>query len=222
MPDVLRGTGIVRSVVALFVACAALSLVAVAAAQDPSATPAATLYTSSMPAEDAIVAATEADGMLRFDISENALMFVFDPDLVHEDGLPAYGATFITRAYIYPAGTLTADNGVNADGSPEFPDQVLGIWICRGWFVGDGMRTTTGAMLATSQIYDFGNVLGAATLTSDGHELADVGVAISRAVTGGTGPFMGARGEARQTLIGLNATEGVNLQIELEYEAIGS
>lgn len=197
---------------------AALSLGTPAYAQDPAATPAAGPINSTLAAADAVAAIADGEGVLRFEIAEDATHFIFDPDLTHEDGMPAYGNTFITRAYIYPAGTLDGTNGVNADGSPEFPDQVLGIWICRGWFVGDGMRTLSGAMVATSQIYDFGDVHGAATLTSDGLELVDVGVAIERAITGGTGPFAGATGVATQTLLGLNATEGVNLQYEIEYE----
>ena len=65
-------------------------------------------------------------------------MIAFDQDNVHEDGMPANGNAFITRGYIYPAGTLTESNGTLEDGSPEFPDLVLGEWVCRGWFVGEG------------------------------------------------------------------------------------
>jgi hypothetical protein len=170
--------------------------------------------------EDAIAAATVSEGLLRFDVSEDAGNFVFDPDVAHDDGMPAYGTSYITRAYIYPAGTLTESNGVNPDGTPEFPDKVLGEWICRGWFVGDGMRTTTGPIVVSHQLYNFGDGFGQATITSDGYELADVGVEFERAVTGGTGPFLAASGVARQTMLGLNATEGVNLQFEVEL--IGS
>lgn len=204
------------------VAIAALSVVMTAAAQDPGATPGAGPIGAAIAADEAVAAVTADDGVLRFEVAEDATHFVFDPDLTYDDGMPAYGASFITRAYIYPAGTLDSTNGVNADGSPEFPEDVLGIWVCRGWFVGEGMRTMSGAMLATSQIYDFGDVHGAAMLTSDGLELADVGVKIERAVTGGTGPFAGATGVATQSLLGLNATEGVNLQFEIEYDVPSS
>jgi hypothetical protein len=186
---------------------------AVVAAQGRDAAP---ISPTTMGFEDAIEAATASDGILRFDVSEDARMFVWDPDVAYDDGMPAYGTPFITRAYIYPAGTLTESNGVNPDGTPEFPDQVLGEWICRGWFVGDGMRTTTGPMVVTTQIYNFGDGFGKAMIITDGYELAEVGVEIERAVTGGTGPFLGASGVVRQTLLGLNATEGVNLQYEIE------
>ena len=133
--------------------------------------------------------------MLRFDVAEDGTHFVFDPDLTDGDGMPGYGTSFVTHGYLYPAGTLSESNGVNADGSPEFPDQVLGEWICRGWFVGEGMRTTTGAIVVTSQLYSFGDTPGEAMISSDGYELADVGVEIARAITGGTGSFVGAGGE---------------------------
>jgi hypothetical protein len=122
----------------------ALSLMGVGSsvhAQELAATPQAI---SSISAEESIVAATASDGVLRFDVAEDGTHFVFDPDLTDGDGMPGYGTSFITHGYIYPAGTLSESNGVNADGSPEFPDQVLGEWVCRGWFVGEGMRTWSG------------------------------------------------------------------------------
>jgi hypothetical protein len=205
-----------RASCTLLVALPMLANVAAVSAQDSNATP---MPIASVSAEEAISTLTAEDGMLRFDVAEDMTKFAFDPDLTHDDGMPAYGATFITSGYIYPAGTLDGSNGVNADGSPEFPDKVLGQWVCRGWFVGEGARTTTGAMVITSQIYNFGDGLGQATLTSDGYELADVGMEIERAITGGTGPFAGAGGVARQTFLGFNASEGVSLQYELDIES---
>ncbi len=51
--------------------------------------------------------------------------------------MPAYGNSFVTRGYIYPEGTLDDSSGVLPNGEPEFLDQVIGEWSCRGWFVGD-------------------------------------------------------------------------------------
>ncbi len=69
---------------------------------------------------------------LQFDVAEDASRFVFDETPLHGDGLPAYGNEFVTQGYLYPPGTLTCvDNGcdgVNPDGSPEFPDLVIGTW----------------------------------------------------------------------------------------------
>ena len=215
----LRTNGMFRLTSFATLALLMLGLAGAVGAQEPAATPQAI---SSLSADEAITEAMTDDGVLRFEVAEDGTHFVYDPDLAHEDGMPAYGASFITRGYIYPAGTLTESNGVNSDGSPEFPDQVLGEWICRGWMVGEGMRTTTGPMVITTQLYSFGDVPGSAMIVTDGHELADVGVEVTRAITGGTGTFIGAGGESRQILLGLNATEGVNLQYEVELDGADS
>ena len=81
---------------------------------------------------------------LRFDVSENATRFIFDDTPLFADGAPAYGNEFITEGYLYPAGTLNGTNGVNPDGTPEFPDKVIGRWNCRGWHVGEGAKIVTG------------------------------------------------------------------------------
>ena len=205
-----------------FVVFLALPLMGVRSSGDAQELAATPRPVSSLSAEESVAAATAADGVLRFDVAEDATHFVFDPDLTDADGMPGFGTSFVTRGYLYPAGTLSESNGVNADGSPEFPDQVLGEWICRGWFVGEGMRTTTGAIVVTSQLYSFGDTPGEAMLASDGYELADIGVEVTRAITGGTGTFFAAEGETRQILLGLNASEGVNLRYELELESSAS
>jgi hypothetical protein len=169
-------------------------------------------------AADAIAQVASDDGRLRFDVAEDMTRFVFDQAVTHEDGMPKHGTAFITQGYIYPAGTLTGANGVLADGSPEFPEKVLGEWTCRGYFVGEGAHAETGPMVISTQIYNFGPELGDAMLVSEGYELADVGVAIERAITGGTGPFALARGAGEQTFLGFNATEGVTLTLELAVE----
>lgn len=152
---------------------------------------------------------------LHFDVAENGTRFFFAAAPVFEDGMPAAGNPFVTEGYLYPAGTLNGTNGVLADGSPEFPDQVLGTWFCRGYLINDGMHTTSGPMVITTQFYNFGSEHGDVTLVTDGYELADVGVAVSRAITGGTGPYKHASGEANQTFLGFNGTMGVNLTFEV-------
>ena len=203
-------------------ALAGTALIANPVASDAQGTPAAATPAKPVAAvgsADAIAAITGTDGTLRFDVAEDATRFVFSPQPVYEDGMPKYGNSFVTQGYIYPASTLTDSNGVLADGSPAFPDKVLGQWTCRGWFVGEGMRTTTGAMVITTQVYNFGQELGDAMIISDGYELVDVGVAIERAITGGTGPYVGATGQGQQVLLGMNATTGVNLRFELPVTA---
>jgi hypothetical protein len=161
---------------------------------------------------------------LVFEIAENGLKFVFDETPVHADGLPAYGGEFVTQGYIYPAGTLTCDNnacnGVNDDGSPEFPDKVIGEWTCWGFHVGDGAHTTTGPIVVTTQLYSLGDAPGSETIVTNGYELADQDLPFLRAIVGGTGPYALARGEQTQTLLGLNNTDvpnfGVVLRVELK------
>jgi hypothetical protein len=167
-------------------------------------------------ATEAIAQIKSADGRLKFDVAEDMTRFVYDQSVVHEDGMPKHGSAFITQGYIYPAGTLTESNGVNPDGSPEFPELVLGEWTCRGWFIGEGAHATEGPMVITTQIYNFGPELGDSMLVSEGYELADVGVYIERAITGGTGQFAYARGMGRQAFLGFNETQGFNLTLSLE------
>ena len=131
--------------------------------------------------------------------------------------MPAHGSSFVTEGYIYEYGTLSDSNGVLADGSPEFPDKVIGKWVCKGWFVGDAAHATKGVWVVTTQIYNFGEEYGHTTLISEGYESAEIGEALARAITGGTGQYVGAKGTANQTLLGFNeGTEGVNLRFEVE------
>jgi len=156
----------------------------------------------------------QADGMLTsFDVAEDISRFVFAEAPVFDDGMPAYGNPFITQGYVYPAGTL--DGGVEgtlADGSPAFPDLVIGTWTCDGFLVGDGMRTETGTIVITRQIIQFND---GDLLITHGPELADVDVSVTRAVTGGTGDYADAPAEIRQVMLGMSDGYGVRLQIEL-------
>ena len=157
--------------------------------------------------------------LIEFDVAEDMTRFAFDPDLTFEDdGYPAHGSSFVTQGYLYPKGTLDGTNGVNPDGTPEFPEQVIGSWLCYGTFIGDGAHATSGAWVATTQIYSFGDDLDGQTVVTDGYELADVGVPIKRAITGGTGEYANARGEGEQVFLGLNASEGVNLSFALSVK----
>jgi hypothetical protein len=155
---------------------------------------------------------------LKFDVAEDMNRFVFDKDVAYEDGLPADGSSFITRGYLYPYGTLQDGNGVNPDGSPEFPDKVVGEWICSGYMINDAGHATGGVWVFSTQFFQLGDKPGAQTIVTQGYELADLNVAIARAITGGTGDYKTARGEATQTMLGLNASQGVNLRVEFTVQ----
>ncbi len=163
--------------------------------------------------------------ILRFEVSELSPRFVFDETPLDASGKPAYGNEFVTEGVIYEPGTLqSGDDGVNTErdasgkvisATPKYPDKVIGRWTCRGWHVGEGAATKTGPWVVTHQLYDFAATPGEASFTTDGVELVDIDVAIKRAITGGTGPYKSMRGEAVQTMIGINSSDGVNLRFEI-------
>ncbi|WP_199910707.1 hypothetical protein [Loktanella sp. Alg231-35] len=156
----------------------------------------------------------QADGMLTsFDVAEDISRFAFAEAPVFDDGMPAYGNAFITQGYVYPAGTLDGGlEGTLPNGKPAFPDFVIGTWTCDGYLVGDGMRTESGTIVITRQIIQFTD---GDLLITHGPELADVDVAVTRAVTGGTGDYADAPAEISQVMLGMSDGYGVRLQIEL-------
>jgi len=157
--------------------------------------------------------APSGNEVLRFDVAEDPTRFVFSSENVHADGFPAYGNYFVTQGYIYPEGTLVGgEDGVNEDGSPSLPGEVLGEWTCWGVHIGDGGHTTEGAWVVTTQLYSLGSKK---TIVTDGYELSEVGVAGSRAITGGTGRYRGASGQQIQTLLGFGSANNILLRTEL-------
>lgn len=163
------------------------------------------------------------------EVAENGTRFVFDEAPLIEggdlDGFPAYGNAFVTEGYLYPEGTLDGSDGVNPDGSPEFPEEVIGQWLCRGYFIGKGAATTEGAWVYTTQLFAFGDDpdAGRETLIVTGYEGAEVGEEVIGAVTGGTGKYATARGEAVQELLGFNNAElptmGIDKRVTFEITA---
>ena len=170
------------------------------------------------PAANQQAADEVSNEVLRFDVAEDMSRFIFDKDVVYDDGMPADGSSFITRGYLYEYGTLQGGNGVNADGSPEFPDKVLGEWICQGYMINEAAHASTGVWVFSTQFFQLGEEAGAQTIVTQGYELADLDVAIARAITGGTGDYKSAGGESSQMFLGFNASEGVNLRVELNVE----
>jgi hypothetical protein len=171
---------------------------------------------SALTADAVLTRSTASDGTLRFDIAEDGTRLVWADQPVFTDRHTAYGAPFLTQGYIYPTGVLSAvADGVNADGSPEFPEHVVGEWTCYGWYVGGGSRATTGPWILATQIFQFGNAWGAVTLVSEGYGAIANGNVVARAITGGTGPFATARGEMRATPLGINETSGSNARYEV-------
>jgi hypothetical protein len=159
-----------------------------------------------------------ADPLAAFDVAEDLTRFVHAPGPLHDDGLPAYGVPFVTQGYIYPAGTLDGGvEGTYADGTPVWPDKVIGVWTCSGYTVGDGFHTKTGDVVITRQIYQFEN---GDILVSQGSELIDEGVPFVRAITGGTGDYANVGPEISQVTLGMS--DGFGVRIQFEIKAIAS
>jgi hypothetical protein len=158
----------------------------------------------------------QTDQVTRYEVAEDGSRFVFDDLNLFEDGMPGYGSAFVTQGYIYPEGTLNGSNGVNEDGSPEFPEAVLGTWTCYGWMIGDGARTETGEWVISTQVYKFND---GSTVITDGFEIVDFEAPVSRAITGGTGEYRSASGEMVQVLHGFTDAMGVNLSVEFQFDA---
>jgi hypothetical protein len=168
---------------------------------------------SALTAEEAISQIEGDDGVLRFEVAEDASRFVWAGGPALTDGLPADSTPYVTQGYLYPVGTLTNGNGVLADGSPEFPDKVLGQWSCYGWRLSGGVPDQT-APWVTTHLFNFGETWGEATLVSEGYSIDDLGIPLDRAIVGGTGPYAEATGVQAETNLGFNATNGINVRYE--------
>jgi len=204
----------------LFTALAAVALITIALVGAPTASgtdEAPPVAPSTLSAVEAIAQIEGEDGVLAFDVAEDASRFAWAGEPALEDGRPVGRTPFISQGYIYPEGTLTDSDGVLADGSPEFPDQVLGEWSCYGWFLGGAARAGSASWL-TTHLFNFGGAWGEATIVSDGYSIDDLGVTLERAITGGTGPYEDARGIQRETNLGFNPTDGVNFRYELRLD----
>ncbi|MEM7489862.1 MAG: hypothetical protein AAF390_12155 [Pseudomonadota bacterium] len=116
-----------------------------------------------------------------------------------------YG-TFAVAGYVYPVGTLrTGRDGVSADGTPAFPDEVLGTWTRDGIVTADGISTSRQTLVLQD-----GDVLISEGLDADRHKPTRI-----RAVTGGTGRFAAHDGDVRQILLDRSAHGGVQARFVL-------
>jgi hypothetical protein len=176
----------------------------------PGATPAV-----GVSAADAIAQVTSEDGVIRFEVAENGTLFTWsgNPELVDE--MPTLATPYVTQGYIYPEGTLTGSNGVLQDGSPEFPDKVIGHWSCFGWWLGDEVHASSSAPWLTTHLFNFGPEWGEAMLASEGYSIDDLEVPLNRALTGGTGQYEGVTGVQVETNLGFNPSGGMNFSYEI-------
>jgi hypothetical protein len=154
------------------------------------------------------------------EVAENVKQLVVAEAPVLDDGLPAYGNAYITQGYIYPKGTLLEGvSGTLEDGSPAFPDKVLGEWTSWGYHVGkEGAHTESGPFVTGFELFDFGTEHGRETILLGG--VIPVDVVAPMAILGGTGPYANARGEANHEVLRFDEwSEGVQLRYTFKINA---
>jgi hypothetical protein len=135
-----------------------------------------------------------------------------------------WGDNFVITGYIYPSGTLTDSNGVLAEGGPEFPELIIGIWTCRGWVIAERpnhiQQTTTTTFefnLEVNHRAGQADAYGLDMVHTAGLEytIGDVNApTLYRAVIGGTGMFDRESGTCLQHALGLNASGALNFSFE--------
>jgi hypothetical protein len=195
-------------------AAVAITALGVVSRPTPSTAKAPAAAISAFTADEAVTQITGPDGVLHFDVAEDHSRFAWAGDPPLTDGLPAGRAAYVAQGYLYPEGTLNGTNGVIADGSPEFPDKVLGQWLCYGWYLGADDHVGA-APWVSSHLFNFGEAWGEATLVTEGFDIDDMAVPMTRAVAGGSGPYADARGTQIETNLGFNATDGLNIRFEV-------
>jgi hypothetical protein len=173
--------------------------------------------------------ATESNATFSVDVVADCNRFISE-GIGHPHPGPVFGDYFMQEGLIYEGGTLAANCdggdgcGLNEDGTPEFPQAVIGKWTCYGSFVGKGGATTEGVWLYSTQVYEFDveqiepNVFapGKHALISHGPERNDLDVPWNRAITGGYGKFKRSVGQIQQTKIGFNQTDCENFTVDFK------
>lgn len=158
----------------------------------------------------------QADTLNAFDVAEDHTRIFMADKPLHENGMPAHGNAFVSQGYIYPAGTLAeGTNGILKDGSPAFPDLVLGTWTCDGYFVGEAGNATSGVWVISRQVFAFED---GDTIITQGTEIADIGKENLRPVTGATGNYADIEGRLIQTTLGFNEFMAISATYEFEKQ----
>lgn len=146
-----------------------------------------------------------------FDVAQRADTFRSSETIVGngtpvEDDIDTEGelrAPFLVEGYIYPEGTIPEGPGFVAT-----VEGTIGRWFCKGWLIIDDNRPEPHVL--TDQQYFFGAVdptepFPTDTLLTTGLEgMSEEGWEVTRAVTGGTGRYLGATGSITQHQVGTN------------------
>jgi hypothetical protein len=139
-----------------------------------------------------------------------------------------YGDAILIRGYLYPEGTWAANGcvdrncGANPGGGPEYHREQIGVITCTGNFTSDPFAAfgqspvpfgqEVGLFFLNLNFGDGSNMLelrGRTLLGFDGSHPAPF------SITGGTGIFKNARGEALEIMIRPNGSRAFNFVIDL-------
>ena len=139
---------------------------------------------------------------LVLDVVVDGRSFVLNPKDETAEA-PARGDTFMIRGNIYPGGTITPGGTMEKPGFDiDALEGAIGDWNCRGTFRLDWADILAGVtphvMSTQHYLLDSGD-----WMVSDGPE---GGVTVTRPILGGTGRYIGARGQVHQEAIGVNET----------------
>lgn len=139
---------------------------------------------------------------LVLDVVVDGRSFVLNPK-DETAAAPARGDTFMIRGNIYPGGTITPGGTAENPGFDiDALEGAIGDWNCRGTFRLDWADILVGVtphvMSTQHYLLDSGD-----WMVSDGPE---GGINVTRPILGGTGRYVGARGQVRQETIGVNET----------------
>jgi hypothetical protein len=170
------------------------------------------LHSFSQESEEFSVAEKARGNPLTVDVSCDGFSFI------------PWGDNFVITGYIYPAGTLTANNGVLPEGGPEFPELIIGIWTCRGWVlterpthINQATTTTFEFNLEINHVPNHADRYGLDMFHTVGLEwtIGDVDApTLSRAIIGGTGIFDREKGICYQHVLGTNVSGAFNFNFE--------
>ena len=145
---------------------------------------------------------------------------------------PVFGDYFMYEGLIYEGGTLAANCaggngcGLNPNGTPEFPEAVIGRWTCYASSAGNGGATAEDVWLYSTQVYEFDvwqvdqgvYAPGLHALVSHGPQRNDLNVPWDRAITGGYGRYKRSAGQVQQTKVGFNQTHCENFTFDFQIE----
>ncbi|AGY58077.1 hypothetical protein [Gloeobacter kilaueensis] len=156
---------------------------------------------------------------LLYDVSGNGTTIGLSGPL-DPSGQPTNGTAFVIEGFLYKPGTLTpgAGDGVLPDGQPQYPDALVGVWFCSGWFVRKALAEVNGPVAFTTQLFDtIPGTPGAQVLLTSAYEQSSA--SYLRSIIGGTGKYAKIRGQVTQFSYGPNTSGGFNYQeaFELYY-----